>query len=178
MSDQPKTYNKRVRIICPDGFTHNARVEDAETGEPILNVHQVDVHLKYGDPLATVELRTYMPRVDVVADATITTEETPTPAMRHKLERDAVYAERDKCVSLLARMALKLGYTAGIGTHLGEDWDELWRHVIYIDLPNGQVSWHIPDSETPLFDFLPQYEGKWDGHTTAEKYERVVNPGF
>ncbi len=45
-----------------------------------------------------------------------------------------------------------------------------------MDLPNGQVSWHIPDSELPPVVFLPQYAGTWDSHTTAEKYERVLNP--
>ena len=47
-----------------------------------------------------------------------------------------------------------------------------------MDLPNGQVSWHIPDSELPLFDFLFPYAGEWDSHTAEEKYERVVNPGL
>jgi hypothetical protein len=51
-------------------------------------------------------------------------------------------------------------------------------HIGGIDLPNGHVTWHIPDSELPLFDFLSQYEGAWDSHTTAQKYARVVNPGL
>jgi hypothetical protein len=46
------------------------------------------------------------------------------------------------------------------------------------DLPNNQVSWHIPDSELPLFDFLPQYAGKWDMHDTSTTYARALTPGF
>lgn len=33
--------------------------------------------------------------------------------------------------------------------------------VAYIELPDGQVSWH-----------LPQHERAWDGHDTAAKYRR------
>lgn len=33
--------------------------------------------------------------------------------------------------------------------------------VAYIELPTGQVSWH-----------LPQHPIAWDGHGTAEKYRR------
>ena len=62
--------------------------------------------------------------------------------------------------------------------------------IVFIDLPTGQVSWHIHDSEFPMFDHLqwhPRasternkwYSGKkaapiWDGHTTEEKYERLA----
>lgn len=35
--------------------------------------------------------------------------------------------------------------------------------VVFIELPTGQVSWH-----------LPQHAQAWDGHTTAEKYQRVA----
>lgn len=36
------------------------------------------------------------------------------------------------------------------------------------------MSWHIHSSELPVFAHLPN-DGryKWDGHTTAEKYERL-----
>lgn len=92
---------------------------------------------------------------------------------------DLVYSERNKCVALLVRMALALGLTAGIGKHEGKgDWDPEWMNVVFIDLPAGQVSWHIHDSELPMFDFLPPYPGRWDGHDTAEKYRRVLDPGI
>lgn len=39
--------------------------------------------------------------------------------------------------------------------------DPAWV-IAFIDLPTGQVSWH-----------LPAYVGQWDGHSTAEKYHRV-----
>lgn len=91
---------------------------------------------------------------------------------------DSVYSERNKCVALIAQMALSMGLTAGIGKHPAEDaeWEDDWRNIIFIDLPAGQCSWHIHDSEIPLFSFLPEYAGKWDGHDTEEKYRRVLDP--
>lgn len=51
------------------------------------------------------------------------------------------------------------GLTAGIG------WDEHglpgYRAVVYIELPAGQVSWH-----------LPEHPQGWDGHSTELKYSR------
>lgn len=34
--------------------------------------------------------------------------------------------------------------------------------VAFIELPTGQISWH-----------LPQHPTEWDGHTTEEKFERI-----
>lgn len=55
------------------------------------------------------------------------------------------------------------GLVAGIGIdHIsGPDMDG-YRTVAYIELPTGQVSWH-----------LPEHGRVWDGHTTAEKYLRT-----
>lgn len=95
-----------------------------------------------------------------------------------KQQLNAVYAERDMCIALIARMALRLGLCAGIGRHVGEGWDDDWRHIIFVELPAGQVSWHIHDSELPLFSFLDGHCAAWDGHDTAEKYRRVREPGL
>jgi hypothetical protein len=92
--------------------------------------------------------------------------------------KDAVYEERQKCISLIARMAIALGLTAGLGKHEESDlsWEKDWCNIVYIDLPSGQVSWHIHDSDLPLFSFLPSYDRPWDGHSTEEKYNRVTEP--
>jgi hypothetical protein len=34
--------------------------------------------------------------------------------------------------------------------------------VLYVELPTGQISWH-----------LPAHEKAWDGHTTDDKYKRI-----
>jgi hypothetical protein len=48
--------------------------------------------------------------------------------------------------------------------------------VVYIDHPEGQLSWHIHDSHLPFFDHVERGNGKrsWDGHTTEEKYQRLA----
>lgn len=82
-----------------------------------------------------------------------------------------VYTERNRCVALAARMALLLGYSAGIGRP--SDASEDWAECVYIDLPTGQASWHFHRCERWLFDDLPHYGTPWDGHSTDEKYRRV-----
>lgn len=91
-------------------------------------------------------------------------------------QKDNAYAERNKCVALIARMAIALGLRAGLGRHEEEDksWEDDWRNIVFVDLSSGQVSWHIHDSDLPMFEFLPQYNGTWDCHTTEEKYQRVL----
>lgn len=93
-------------------------------------------------------------------------------------QKDAAYVERNKCVALIARMAVALGLDAGLGRHEGEDWEDDWRNIVFVDLPSGQVSWHIHDSDLGWFEFLGQYKGVWDGHSTEEKYQRVLNPSL
>ena len=89
---------------------------------------------------------------------------------------DAVYAERDKCVALIARMAQALGCNVGLGEHPSSDesWMDEWKTIVFVDLPTGQVSFHVHDSERAWFDGLPKYTQPWDGHTTTEKYQRVL----
>ena len=55
-------------------------------------------------------------------------------------------------------MALENGLQAGIRVDESEpEWPAL-----YIELPTGQVSWH-----------MPQHIRVWDGHDTEEKYWRI-----
>lgn len=99
--------------------------------------------------------------------------------MGTRIAKEGAYNERNMVVVGLAKLAMQLGYLAGLGKHadvLGEDWDPDWRNIVFIDLPSGQVSWHFHDSEMYLFDFLPPYAGVWDGHSTSLKYNRVLNP--
>lgn len=76
-------------------------------------------------------------------------------AARDKL--NAVYRERVGCSVAFARAALELGWKAGLGL------DTKGQQVLYVDTPNGQVSWHIWDTENDLLVGLPQYDGEWDG---------------
>lgn len=85
-----------------------------------------------------------------------------------------LYKERAMCISLIVKMAQALGLTVGmqIDPKEGEEWP-----VVYVDLPSGQVSWHINrDDFNKFFGSLPEYKDKWDGHDTTTKYNRVLNP--
>ncbi|MGI9297788.1 MAG: hypothetical protein ACR2QC_07810 [Gammaproteobacteria bacterium] len=82
--------------------------------------------------------------------------------------KDEAYHERNKVVAVLARL-----FPSGVAKTNIEDWSPEWHSCVYIDLPTGQVSWHFHDSQTYLFEGLPAYQGKWDGHTTEEKYNRL-----
>ena len=40
-----------------------------------------------------------------------------------------------------------------------------------VDLPTGQVSWHLPKQE--VIGAWPAYQGPWDGHDLDEKQKRI-----
>lgn len=75
------------------------------------------------------------------------------------------YAERNKVVAALASVFPAYRYR--------NPEDEPGWFVVGIDLPTGQATWHFRDDELPLVEHLPETEVSWDGHTTAEKYERL-----
>lgn len=88
-----------------------------------------------------------------------------------KIEKGRAYGERNMLVAALSKL-----FPASLERHQPEndDWEDDWRWVVIIDLPTGQVSWHIQDGELPMFDHLERNQGRvWDGHDTLEKYERL-----
>lgn len=88
-------------------------------------------------------------------------------------QKNGAYSERNQLVAALSKM-----FPASLERHPEEDkaWDDDWRWIVFIDLPTGQASWHIHDSELAMFDHLPRHIGRtWDGHTTDEKYARLAS---
>ena len=85
----------------------------------------------------------------------------------NKLEStpDEAYLDRNLAVQVMAKMAQELHYRVGVKDEK-TDWP-----ILYVDLPTGQVSWHIPKKE--LMGDLPIYEGKWDGHDLETKRNRL-----
>lgn len=116
---------------------------------------------------------------------------TEAPGRDYRKERDAAYTERNQLVAALARILPKtLAHrewvipkdapaVAWLAEHDPADagWDPEWRTIVFIEGPTGQLSWHLHDSDVPLFDGLPRGPNSWDGHTTPEKYERVARLG-
>ena len=77
------------------------------------------------------------------------------------------YFDRNQAVMAMSRMAQKLGYKVGLRFDPNEpDWP-----VLMIDLPGGQVGWHLPKAE--VIGEWPAYEHPWDGHTLEEKRKRI-----
>lgn len=81
-----------------------------------------------------------------------------------------VYADRNHVALAFAFMADAQGWNVGylidgFGDH---DWP-----VLVVDTPCGQVSWHLPKEMMP--PLMRRYNGVWDGHTTAEKNDRLAN---
>jgi hypothetical protein len=73
------------------------------------------------------------------------------------------YDERNMLVLLALATAALLGVRHGIDWDQCEDSDMYgFRALVFIELPTGQVSWH-----------LPEWDRGYDGHTTEQKYERI-----
>ena len=79
------------------------------------------------------------------------------------------YFDRNQLAMAFARLAQRRGWTVGIGIDPDEpDWP-----VLYVDTPEGQISWHLPRPEIALADW-PEYPGRWDGHNVTEKRRRLA----
>ena len=59
--------------------------------------------------------------------------------------------------------AIAAAHRAGLEVGFRCDTNEPDWPVAYIELPSGQVSWHVPQHARP-----------WDGHSTQEKYQRIA----
>ena len=88
--------------------------------------------------------------------------------LRERVAKRA-YTERNRLVALLAAM-----FPSSIERQPDGDWDEDWRSVVYVDLPKGQASWHIHESDLWLFAHVPRGQGRvWDGTDTNQKHRNI-----
>lgn len=81
----------------------------------------------------------------------------------------ALYRER---AHLVAHLAAYYPAVAGYTDPVAVDW-----LVVTVEMPEGQAAWHISKADVDLFDHVPRVDPDgvtWDGHTTAEKYQRIV----
>ena len=81
---------------------------------------------------------------------------------------NAAYRERAQLVALLAAL---------YPSHIGHtDPDEPDWAVVIVEVPTGQLSWHIAPGDMRLFSHVQRTSRicrGWDGHTAEEKYERI-----
>ncbi len=78
---------------------------------------------------------------------------------RSTLDKDAFYEHRAIAIHEAIALALQVGYVAGIRI----DPDQPEWPVALIELPTGQVSWH-----------LKGHLQKWDGHSNETKQARML----
>lgn len=78
---------------------------------------------------------------------------------------DVAYSERARLVAFLARV---------YPSHWAADPESPGWPVICVHSPAGQMCWHIGPADIALFpEGIETRESDWDGHTTAQKYERL-----
>jgi hypothetical protein len=98
------------------------------------------------------------------------------PAVREQIEemrarKDAAYEERNRVVAALSKL-----WPSHLAQHPEDDltWERDWMTIVCIHSPQGQLTWHVHDSQRFLFAHLSMGEGHWDGHTTEQKYQRLA----
>lgn len=87
----------------------------------------------------------------------------------HRRDMDALYTERAYLLALLSTH-----YPSFLQKNPDDDPGYEW--ILFIELPTGQATWHIKDTDAFLFTHLRRWASQavvWDGHTTVEKLERI-----
>lgn len=91
---------------------------------------------------------------------TLTAIEASDPSAPHNAGTgDQDYTWRNTCIYLALHEASVLGIPCGIAL---DPQEPAWP-VAYIELPTGQISWHLPAHPT-----------EWDGHDGATKTQRIT----
>lgn len=79
--------------------------------------------------------------------------------LRDIMKHDKDYKVRYGLVLRAMNYAHELGFKAGVRI---DEYAIEWP-VFYIELPTGQISWHMPQHPEP-----------WDQHSTDEKFRRIT----
>lgn len=97
-----------------------------------------------------------------------------TAMLRAEEERDGAYRER---THLLAWLATLHAPHAVLAPALDIDDEDGW-HLLFLNVAGRQLSWHISPRDMDLLKHVERVDvgdprAQWDGHTTAEKYQRI-----
>jgi len=104
-------------------------------------------------------------------------------------QKDTAYFERNLLVLALSKV-----FPSHLMKHAeNESWEDDWRNIVCIHIPTFekkygdqrnifpegtkeimQVTWHIHISEVKNFSHLKMETNHYDGHTTEEKYRRLM----
>lgn len=96
---------------------------------------------------------------------------------RAAAKAEKAYQERDYVIALAAHLAYQQGLEVWWGRV--NDPSPGFTYAVYIELPTGQVSWHMMDTELTLFNTLPFETGKWRraskrDNAASDKYARIA----
>lgn len=156
---------------CPDCGTkgvHDGIFIPRDPSKPVVILHQCKSEgciIERWNERATEPLSTVLDSFERPNDKALALEKA----------KNGAYRERNEVVAAFAKLALARGFRVGIAPADPKEPD--WP-IVYVDLPAGQVSWHIHKTELQLFDGIPEYTGKWDGHDTTAKYARLSASRF
>ncbi len=81
-------------------------------------------------------------------------------------ELDDLYRERAHLIAHLA------AFYPAVLVPVADPNETGWP-VLYLQLPTGQVSWHIAPGDLDLFSHVLIGHATWDGHDNDEKYRRL-----
>jgi len=108
----------------------------------------------------------------------------PCPDERYIREYYRSWGLGDRCgeerkehlMGRLLAVARRDGWVYGLGTDTSKPVGDLYRRVVYIDTPEGQVSFHVFLGGDPS---LPEYLGTWSGKRDSEEIlVRLANGGL
>lgn len=83
--------------------------------------------------------------------------------LHRAMEDNEDYDRRETAILKAMDAAKSLGYKSGFGYDNKPEALEGLRLVAYIQLPTGQVSWH-----------MREFSEEYDGHTTEQKFDRIA----
>lgn len=109
---------------------------------------------------------------DVLADVAATDPSATGHTGPDTADSYRAYRRRDRLVWRALDLALVAGIPAGTGV---DPHDQAHPLVVYLNLPTGQVSWHVSTDRRRTG--RPWFLSRWDGHTTVGKYDRIARWG-
>lgn len=165
---------------CPDDGTCHHECGDGpcfrvQTCEPLSGVYPNDrwpADVAAANPIPDTEPTGptgHLTTFEYWRDLYLTAVEEGQDLLRFREERDKAYRERDQLVAVLTKL-----WPSHLSLDPHSDDEDEFRYVVCVHTPMGQATWHIHESELPLFEHLYEAPDHWDGHTTDEKYERLA----
>lgn len=85
-----------------------------------------------------------------------------------------VYTERNTLLALLCDLMYKHGLSFDVERWIDDKAQDGWQNIIAVFYCGKWLTWHIPNKDLPLFEWVVLAESKYDGHTTNQKYQFIV----